>query len=40
MKILITGGAGFIGIMLARRLLSLPDITGPDGKRQKLEEHV
>jgi nucleoside-diphosphate-sugar epimerase len=40
MKILITGGAGFIGIMLARRLLSLPDLAGPDGKRHKLDELV
>ena len=40
MKVLITGGAGFIGIMLARRLLSLPDLTGPDGKRHKIERLV
>src|SRR5690242_1919546 len=40
MKVLITGGAGFIGIMLARRLLSLPDLTGPDGKRHKIEQLV
>lgn len=40
MKVLITGGAGFIGIMLARRLLSLPDLAGPDGKRHKLDELI
>jgi nucleoside-diphosphate-sugar epimerase len=37
MKIVITGGAGFIGIMLARRLLGLADLPGPDGKRHKIE---
>ena len=40
MKVLITGGAGFIGIMLARKLLSLPGLTGPDGKRHKIEQLV
>ncbi len=40
MKVLITGGAGFIGIMLARRLLKLPDLTGPDGKRHRIEQLV
>jgi nucleoside-diphosphate-sugar epimerase len=40
MKVLITGGAGFIGIMLARKLLSLSGLTGPDGKRHKIEQLV
>ncbi len=40
MKILITGGAGFIGLMLARKLLSLPGLAGPDGKRHRLDELV
>jgi nucleoside-diphosphate-sugar epimerase len=38
MKVVITGGAGFLGIMLARRLLGLADFPGPDGERQKIEE--
>jgi nucleoside-diphosphate-sugar epimerase len=40
MKVLITGGAGFIGIVLARKLLSLSGLTGPDGKRHKIEQLV
>ena len=40
MKVLITGGTGFIGIMLARRLLSLADLTGPDGERHTIEQLV
>jgi nucleoside-diphosphate-sugar epimerase len=38
MKIVITGGAGFIGIMLARRLLREAEIAGPDGKPTKIDE--
>ena len=38
MKIVITGGAGFIGIMLARRLLGEAEIAGPDGKPAKIDE--
>ncbi len=32
MKILITGGAGFLGLRLARRLLACDGLTGPDGR--------
>ena len=32
MKVLITGGGGFIGYRLARRLLERGTLTGPDGK--------
>ena len=38
MKIVITGGAGFIGIMLARRLLREAEIAGPDGRPAKIDE--
>jgi D-erythronate 2-dehydrogenase len=37
MKILITGGAGFLGERLARRLLSLGALTGPSGERDEIE---
>jgi D-erythronate 2-dehydrogenase len=40
MKIVITGGAGFLGVMLARRLLGLADMVGPAGERLKIDEVV
>lgn len=40
MKVVITGGAGFLGIMLARRLLGLADMPGPGGERLKVDEVV
>jgi D-erythronate 2-dehydrogenase len=40
MKIVITGGAGFLGVMLARRLLGLANMAGPTGERLKIDEVV
>ncbi len=40
MKIVITGGAGFLGIMLARRLLGLAYMPGASGERLKIDEIV
>ncbi len=40
MKVVITGGAGFLGIMLARRLLGLANMPGPGGERLKVDEVV
>ena len=37
MKIVITGGTGFIGLRLAQRLLELDEMTGPDGKTQRID---
>ncbi len=33
MKVVITGGAGFIGLRLANRLLELGELTGPTIQR-------
>lgn len=38
MKIVITGGAGFIGLMLARRLLGETEVYGPDGRATGIDE--
>ena len=38
MKIVITGGTGFIGLLLARRILALGRLTGPSGKAETVEE--
>ena len=40
MKIVITGGAGFIGQRLARRLLARGALAGPDGHEQAIDELV
>lgn len=40
MKILITGGAGFLGHRLARELLSRGEVKGVDGKPQSISELV
>jgi nucleoside-diphosphate-sugar epimerase len=40
MKVVITGGAGFLGILLARRLLGLADMSGPGGNRLPIDEVV
>ena len=38
MKVVITGGAGFLGKKLARRILQDGAIAGPDGKPAKVSE--
>jgi nucleoside-diphosphate-sugar epimerase len=40
MKVLITGGAGFLGQRLARELLARGELKGADGQRQKITELV
>jgi len=40
MKVLITGGAGFLGQRLARELLARGELKGPDGQPQKITELV
>lgn len=40
MKVLITGGAGFLGQRLAKQLLSRGELTGPDGKPAPITELV
>ena len=40
MKVVITGGTGFIGRMLARRILDLGRLTGPSGAPEEVEEIV
>ena len=40
MKVLITGGTGFLGLMLARRLLSRGELTGPSGKPEAIDSVV
>jgi nucleoside-diphosphate-sugar epimerase len=40
MKILITGGAGFLGQRLAKRLLARGVLAGPDGAPQRIRELV
>ncbi len=37
MKVVITGGAGFIGVQLARRLTQLGQLTGPSGKPERID---
>jgi nucleoside-diphosphate-sugar epimerase len=38
MKVVITGGAGFVGGLLGRRLASLGRLTGPQGKAEEIDE--
>src|ERR1051325_36009 len=38
MKVIITGGAGFIGLQLARRLMALGSLTGTSGRSEKIDE--
>jgi nucleoside-diphosphate-sugar epimerase len=40
MKVVITGGAGFVGFLLGRRLAALGRITGPKGKAEEIDEIV
>ena len=40
MKVLITGGAGFLGQRLARELLARGELKGPDGQPQPITELV
>lgn len=40
MRVVITGGAGFIGRRLARRILELGELAGPDGRPEEVAEVV
>lgn len=40
MKVVITGGTGFLGLALARRLLSCKALTGPSGTPEPIDEMV
>ena len=40
MKVVITGGTGFIGLRLARKILADGGLTGPTGARQAVDEMV
>jgi nucleoside-diphosphate-sugar epimerase len=40
MKVVITGGAGFLGLRLAERLLQLGELTGPSGRPEEIDQLV
>ena len=40
MQVVITGGTGFLGLALARRLTGLAGLTGPSGRAQAIDEIV
>jgi D-erythronate 2-dehydrogenase len=40
MKVVITGGTGFVGLLLGRRLAALGKLTGPQGKAEEIDEIV
>ena len=37
MKVVITGGAGFIGLRLAQRLLEIGELVGPSGRPERIK---
>ena len=37
MKVVITGGTGFIGLRLAQRLLEIGELTGPSGRKEAID---
>jgi nucleoside-diphosphate-sugar epimerase len=39
-KVIITGGTGFVGLRLARRLLALGRLTGPSGRAEEIDALV
>jgi D-erythronate 2-dehydrogenase len=40
MKVVITGGTGFVGLLLGRRLAALGKLTGPQGRVEEIDEIV
>ena len=40
MKVVITGGTGFVGARLARRILDKGTLAGPDGTQTPVDEVV
>jgi nucleoside-diphosphate-sugar epimerase len=40
MKVVITGGTGFVGLLLGRRLAELGSLAGPSGKAEPIDEIV
>ena len=40
MKVVITGGTGFVGLRLAQRLLEKGMLTGPSGESEAIDELV
>lgn len=40
MKVVITGGTGFVGLLLGQRLAALGKLTGPQGKAEEIDEIV
>ena len=40
MKVVITGGTGFIGLRLARELLKRGELTAPSGRNERIDEMV
>jgi|SaaInlStandDraft_3_1057020.scaffolds.fasta_scaffold162882_1 nucleoside-diphosphate-sugar epimerase len=40
MKVVITGGTGFIGLNICRRLLHVGSLTGPPGEQENIDSIV